>query len=220
MSSADRLVSPREALTIARIVKVNHAGEYGAIRIYAAQIAVARRLYPVEIPALAEMREHEKRHCAAFRDAMPARRSRPCRVMALWSRGGWLLGFTTALLGRQGIWACTAAVEAAVHRHLDDQLHFLASRDFGLHELILSIRDEELDHLRHAEAQLAVPTAFQRLLRRVIGGVTDGLIWLSTGGDSARMARDLRRFREAESRRSTTRPAHSAYRRADLGSKR
>ena len=126
MSSADRLVSPREALTIARIVKVNHAGEYGAIRIYAAQIAVARRLDPVEIPALADMREHEERHCAAFRDAMPARGSRPCRIMALWSRGGWLPGFMTALLGRQGIWACTAAVEAAVHRHLDDQLHFLA----------------------------------------------------------------------------------------------
>ena len=218
MPSADLVVTPREALTIARIVKVNHAGEYGAIRIYAAQIAVARRLYPVEMPALTDMREHEKRHCAAFRDAMSARRSRPCRVMALWSWGGWLLGFLTALLGRQGIWACTAAVEAAVHRHLDDQLHFLASRDARLHDTILSIRDEELAHLRHAEAQLAVPTAFQRLLRQVIGGVTDGLIWLSTWGDSARMARDLRRFKEEEARRSTMRADHPGYRSADLGS--
>ena len=212
MPPADRAVSPREALTIARIVKVNHAGEYGAIRIYAAQIAVARRLYPDEVPALAEMREHEKRHCAVFRDAMPARRSRPCRVMALWSRGGWLLGFLTALLGHQGIWACTAAVEAAVHRHLDDQLHFLASRDAGLSGIILSIREEELAHLNHAEAQLNAPTAFQRTLRRAIGGVTDGLIWLSTWGDSARMARDLRRFREEEARRGTTREAHAEHR--------
>jgi ubiquinone biosynthesis monooxygenase Coq7 len=132
--------------------------------------------------------------------------------MALWSRGGWLLGFMTALIGRQGIWACTAAVEAAVHRHLDDQLHFLASRDTELSGVILSIREEELAHLNHAEAQLDAPTAFQRTLRRAIGGVTDGLIWLSTWGDSARMARDLRRFREEEARRGTIREAHAGHR--------
>jgi ubiquinone biosynthesis monooxygenase Coq7 len=196
---ADRVeISPREALTIRRIVKVNHAGEYGAIRIYAAQIAVARRLCPEEVPALAEMREHEKEHCAAFAGAMLIRQSRSCRVMSLWSRGGWLLGFLTALLGRQGIWACTAAVEATVHRHLDDQLHFLAQRDLELYGIIISIREEELAHLRHAEAQLIAPNAFQGILRRLIGNITDGLIWLSTWGDSQRMARDLRLYREAQ----------------------
>ena len=64
--------------------------------------------------------------------------------MSLWSRGGWLLGFLTALMGRQAIWICTAAVEAAVHRHLDDQLHFLPSRDPELRDIILSIREEEI----------------------------------------------------------------------------
>ena len=191
-------VSPREALTIRRIVKVNHAGEYGAIRIYAAQIAVARRLCPDEVAALVEMREHEVQHCAAFAGAMPARKARSCRVMSMWSRGGWLLGFVTALLGRQGIWACTAAVEAAVHRHLDDQLHFLACRDPDLHGIIMSIREEELAHLHHAEAQVPAPNARQRGLRRSIGVVTEALIWLSTWGDSQRMARDLRLFREAQ----------------------
>jgi ubiquinone biosynthesis monooxygenase Coq7 len=188
---------PRDALTIARIVRVNHAGEYGAIRIYSAQIAVAARLYPDVVPALAEMLGHERTHCAAFRDAMPARRSRPCRVMSLWSLGGSLLGFLTALTGRQGIWVCTAAVEAAVHRHLDDQLHFLEGRDGDLHAIILSIREEELAHLHHAEAQLAEPTATRRLLRNAISAITDALIWLSTWGDSSRMARDLRLARRA-----------------------
>jgi 3-demethoxyubiquinol 3-hydroxylase len=185
-------LSPREALTIARIVKVNHAGEYGAIRIYSAQIDVAKRLFPDVVPALSDMLGHEKQHCAAFLAAMPARRARPCRVMSLWSWGGWLLGFLTALAGRQSIWTCTAAVEAAVHRHLDDQLHYLGGRDAELHGIILSIREEELSHLRHAEAQLDRPGMVQRGLQRTISVVTDMLIWLSTWGDSTRMARALR----------------------------
>jgi ubiquinone biosynthesis monooxygenase Coq7 len=100
----DNPVPAREALTIARIVKVNHAGEYGAIRIYSAQIAVARRLWPDVVPELSDMLGHERQHCAAFRAAMPDRSARPCRVMPLWSWSGWLLGFLTALTGRQGIW--------------------------------------------------------------------------------------------------------------------
>jgi demethoxyubiquinone hydroxylase (CLK1/Coq7/Cat5 family) len=92
-------LSLRDALTIARIVRVNHAGEYGAIRIYGAQIGVSGRRFPDVLPALADMLQHEKKHCAAFFAAMPARQSRPCRIMSLWSLGGWLLGFATALMG-------------------------------------------------------------------------------------------------------------------------
>ena len=105
---------------------------------------------------------------------------------------GALLGFLTALTGRQGIWICTAAVEAAVHRHLDDQLGFLATRDRDLHDAISNIRVEELSHLHHAEMQLQPPGLYHRALRALISFLTDLMIWLSTWGDSARMARDLR----------------------------
>jgi ubiquinone biosynthesis monooxygenase Coq7 len=185
-------VPARDALTVARILKVNHAGEYGAIRIYSAQIRVAKRRFPDIVPALAEMLGHERQHCARFFAAMPARGSRPCRVMSLWSLGGSLLGLLTALAGRRSIWVCTAAVEAAVHRHLDDQLHFLANRDADLHAIILSIREEELSHLQHALAHLPDLSPTQRALQAAISSVTDLLIWLSTWGDSTRMARDLR----------------------------
>lgn len=188
-------LSPREALTVARIVRVNHAGEYGAIRIYSAQIAVAARRYPDVAPALAEMLAHERKHCAAFREAMPARQSRPCRAMGLWSWGGALLGAITALMGRQAIWICTAAVEAAVHRHLDDQLHFLNDRDPALTQIILSIREEEEAHLHHAEERITSTGAIARSLHSVISFATDAVIWLSTWGDSTRMARDLRASR-------------------------
>jgi len=189
----DRPLSAREALTVARIVRVNHAGEYGAIRIYRAQISVARHLFPDIAHDLGEMLEHEIRHCAIFSAAMPARRSRPCRLISLWSTGGALLGFLTALTGRQGIWTCTAAVEAAVHRHLDDQLGFLTLRDRDLYDAIRDIRIEELSHLHHAERQLQPPNLYHRTLRALISFLTDLMIWLSTWGDSARMARDLRR---------------------------
>jgi ubiquinone biosynthesis monooxygenase Coq7 len=192
MSERPTPISARDALTIARIVRVNHAGEYGAIRIYTAQIGVSVRRYPDVVPALADMLQHEKKHCAAFFAAMPQRQSRPCRIMSLWSWGGWLLGFATALMGRQAIWVCTAAVEAAVHRHLDDQLAFLSDRDAELHGIIVGIREEELSHLHHAESQITAFGPGGRLLRRLISDLTDALIWLSTWGDSTRMLGDLR----------------------------
>jgi ubiquinone biosynthesis monooxygenase Coq7 len=181
----------RDELTIARICRVNHAGEFGAIRIYSAQIAVARRLCPDCVPMLSEMLGHEVMHCRLFREAMPARHSRPCLIMQFWSWGGWCLGFVTALFGPQGIWACTAAVEETVHRHLDDQLHFLADRDPALHAIIASIREEELAHLHRAEERLDSRRRYLSLLRGLIGTATDVLIWLSTWGDSSRMTRAL-----------------------------
>lgn len=190
-------LSRQNALTIARIVRVNHAGEFGAIRIYSAQILVARRFWPDCVPSLSEMLGHERIHCAAFRAAMPVRQSRPCRVMQFWSWGGWLLGFVTALLGPRGIWACTAAVEAAVHRHLDDQLFFLANRDRDLHGIILAIREEELAHLHHAEEQLKSPGPALNVLRSLISVATDVLIWLSTWGDSSRMTRALKAAKQS-----------------------
>jgi 3-demethoxyubiquinol 3-hydroxylase len=155
-------------------------------------------LQPDVLPKLNEMLTHERTHCIAFRSAMPSRNSRPCHVMQFWSLGGWLLGFLTSLLGRGGVWACTAAVEAAVHRHLDDQLYFLTNRDVELYGIILSIREEELGHLHHAEEQLQSPGAGLQLLRRFISIATDCLIWLSTWGDSTLMARDLAAARQSK----------------------
>jgi 3-demethoxyubiquinol 3-hydroxylase len=193
-------LTSREALTIARIVRVNHAGEHGAIRIYRAQIAVARWFLPDVVSDLDEMLQHEIRHHSIFYGAMPARNSRPCRVMSLWAMGGSVLGLTTALMGRQSIWTCTAAVEAAVHRHLDDQLGFLARRDRELYDAISNIREEEIAHLNRAESQLQPANLYRRSLRKLISFLTDLMIWLSTWGDSARMAADLRRLSSPASR--------------------
>jgi ubiquinone biosynthesis monooxygenase Coq7 len=112
-------------------------------------------------------------------------------MLFLWGIGGRLLGSCTALLGRNAIWACTAAVEEAVHHHLNDQLTFLSSRDSELYAIIDSIKTEELSHLDHAEQNLTSHGPIVRMLRRSIGTVTEMLIFLSTSGDSVRMAREL-----------------------------
>ncbi|WP_442581845.1 demethoxyubiquinone hydroxylase family protein [Mesorhizobium sp. ASY16-5R] len=181
----------RDRTTIQRIVKVNHAGETGAIKIYAAQIAIARRLFPHVVPELEKMRLDEVNHCGLFRDAMPARGARPCRVMSLWSLGGYVLGASTALMGERMVWICTEAVESTVHHHLLDQLAFLQFRDPELHRLIGSIQEEELDHLRTAQQRQKPGGVLHSTGVLVIGALTSTMIWLSTWGDTSRMKQEL-----------------------------
>ncbi|MQB08593.1 demethoxyubiquinone hydroxylase family protein [Agrobacterium sp. ICMP 6402] len=185
------------ALTIRRILKVNHAGEFGAIRIYGAQIWIARWLFPDIVPALQEMLEDEIDHCRLFREAMPDRNAKPCRIMSFWSLGGLVLGFLTALGGRNMVWICTEAVESTVHRHLEDQLAFLQTRDPALHQLIASIQEQELAHLQEAEKNQTTRGLGHRLLLQVIGCLTDLMIWLSTWGDSSWMRAEMARSRQA-----------------------
>ena len=186
---------PRSAaLTVRRILKVNHAGEFGAIRIYNAQLALARRLYLDIVPALTEMRDDEIEHFRLFRDAMPVRDARPCRVMAFWSLGGYVLGFVTALLGRNMIWVCTEAVEATVHRHLEDQMAFLEQRDPPLCDLIGSIQAQELAHLQHAVDHQPRQGFARAVTLPLIALATESLIWLSTWGDSTSMHGEIARL--------------------------
>lgn len=174
-----------------RILRVNHAGEHGAIRIYGAQVLATRRRHPAIAQQLSELQSHEIAHCRQFREAMPERGGHPCRALWLWSRGGWLLGFVTALLGPRAIWACTEAVEETVHEHLSAQIAFLRTRDPELHALIAAIRAEEEGHLQLARQEKHGDTALTRAIEAVIRRSVHALVWLSTQGDSTRMRRDL-----------------------------
>lgn len=191
------LPSSDPMLTVKRVLKVNHAGEVGAIKIYAAQIAWARRFYPQIVPELEEMRQDEVEHARLFLAAMPARQARPCRVMSLWSRGGYVLGFVTALFGEETVWVCTEAVEATVHRHLEDQMTFLKDRDPGLYGIIGSIQEQEMAHLEGAREHLAASrrSTLDAVAYWLIASATETLIWLSTWGDSGWMGPEMARAR-------------------------
>lgn len=180
---------PRD--TIARILRVNHGGEHGAIAIYRAQLATARWRCPDLTPFLAETLSHELEHRRRFRALMPARNARPCRAMWTWGLGGAVLGAFTGLMGRQAVLVCTEAVERTVHRHLGDQLAFLGARDAELSRTIREIGEQEEGHLAHAVAARRPKQALGRALDTLVSAATELLIWLSTQGDSARLAREL-----------------------------
>lgn len=137
----DWIRSPRQHLEAA--LRINHAGEYGAQRIYAGQMAVLRH-HPVA-PVLAEMAAQEQAHLRSFEQLLPQQRVRPSALLPLWHVGGYLLGAASAALGVRAAMACTVAVESVITEHYDRQL---ASEYLPppLRPTIAAFRDDEQAH--------------------------------------------------------------------------
>ncbi len=173
--------------TVSRILRVDHAGEYGAIRIYGAQIRVARLLHPQVLPFLTETIAHERRHAAVFRELMRPRGTRSCYALPLWGMGGTALGLFTGLLGPNAIMICTEAVERVVHAHLNAQLAFLGDTDPALSEAIRAVRDEEVGHHDDARGARTAFGPLARMLDGFVAGTTWLLIWCSTYGALSRL---------------------------------
>ena len=136
-----------------RMIRVDQAGEFGATRIYAGQLAVMgdRAPHSAEITAMAEQ---EAGHRAKF-DALMARRGvRPTILHPIWSTAGYALGAATALIGPEAAMACTAAVEEEIDRHYSQQLDELeeSGSDPELAAMIAEFRDDEREHRETALA--------------------------------------------------------------------
>lgn len=127
------------------MIRVDHAGEYGATRIYAGQLAVLGDRGP-GARLVAGMAEQEARHREFF-DAMIARRGvRPTLFQPFWHVAGFALGAATAAIGPEAAMACTAAVETEIDQHYAAQLRELGDDDPELSEAVARFRDEELEH--------------------------------------------------------------------------
>ena len=161
-----------------RILKVNHAGEHGAVNIYRAQILVSRLTCPDLTPTLHEFITHEQRHRALFQDRMQARGVRRCRSYFPCGWGGYTLGFVTALLGRQAIAATTFAVESVVLGHLEQQLAQLEQEDPDAHSAILDIVEEERQHHDHGQRLMEAGRFWPAVLTPVVRFSTESVIWL------------------------------------------
>lgn len=135
----------------ARMLRVDQAGEYGATRIYAGQLAVMGDRAP-HAGEIAHMAEQEAVHRAKF-DALLARRGvRPTALQPVWNVAGFALGAATALIGPKAAMACTAAIETEIDRHYTEQLEELGDTDPELAGMIREFRDDER---AHKEAALA-----------------------------------------------------------------
>lgn len=134
----------------AAMLRVDQAGEYGAVRIYAGQLAVLGDRHPIS-REIGHMASQEERHRAHF-DAMIARRGvRPTLLQPVWHVAGFALGAATALLGPEAAMACTAAIETEIDAHYDRQLKSLGTDD---PELSTAIADFQAEEVEHREAAL------------------------------------------------------------------
>lgn len=134
------------------MLRVDQAGEYGATRIYAGQLAVLGNRHPSS-RLIAGMAAQEERHRRHF-DAMLARRGvRPTLLQPIWHVAGYALGAATALLGPEAAMACTSAIETEIDQHYGRQLEELGTSDPELSEAIADFQAEEVEHRETALAQ-------------------------------------------------------------------
>ena len=133
----------------ASMLRVNQAGEYGATRIYAGQLAVLRRNSSAS-KLIARMAGQEQRHLERFNALMAERRVRPTVLQPAWNVAGFALGAVTALMSEEAAMACTDAVETEIDRHYGRQLDELGTDDPELASDIAEFRAEELEHRESA----------------------------------------------------------------------
>jgi ubiquinone biosynthesis monooxygenase Coq7 len=133
------------------MIRVDQAGEYGATRIYAGQLAV---LPPHSAAAklVSRMAMQEQRHLNRFDQLVSDRRVRPTLLQPFWNVAGFALGAGTALIGEEAAMACTDAIETEIDRHYKSQLDSLGADDPELSADISQFRDEEIEHRDTARA--------------------------------------------------------------------
>ena len=151
----------------ASMLRVNQAGEYGATRIYAGQLAVLGQERPVG-RLIARMAHQEERHLKRFDALMAERGVRPTALQPLWKVAGFALGAATALMSEKAAMACTDAVETEIDRHYGRQLAELGDADPEFASDIHAFRAEELEHRDTAREQGAAEALGYPLLTAAI----------------------------------------------------
>jgi 3-demethoxyubiquinol 3-hydroxylase len=178
MSGPRRLPGdPTAEEIVARMIRVDHAGEHGATRIYAGQLAVLGR---AASPSIRRMAEQEQQHLAAFDKLVTGRRVRPTALSPLWHAAGWALGAATALMGARAAMACTAAVEEVIDGHYAAQIEELGTSEPQLAEALQKFRRDELEHRDTAIAEGAEEAPGYEILAAAIKAGSKLAIWLST----------------------------------------
>ena len=134
--------------TLEEIIRVDHAGERGAIKIYEGQLLALKtfKQNPSLKRKIEDMKEHEKEHYEYFDNQIKKRNIKPTKLLPLWDVMGVTLGFGTAMLGEKAAMLCTASVEEVIDGHYKDQTFKLGKDEKKLKDKIMKFREDELHH--------------------------------------------------------------------------
>ena len=151
-------------------IRVDHAGERGAIKIYEGQLLALNTIYKDESlkKTILEMREHEKEHCEFFESEIKKREIKPTKFLPLWDLLGVGLGFGTTLLGKKAAMLCTASVEEVIDKHYQDQIDQLQEDEKELKKKIIKFREDEIHHKDIAYEEGASKKGIYSILDKVI----------------------------------------------------
>jgi ubiquinone biosynthesis monooxygenase Coq7 len=153
-------------VAIQRMIRVDHAGEYGAARIYAGQLAILGRSAKADL--LRHMQQQEQEHLDTFNSVLADRHVRPTALLPFWHLAGFALGAATAALGERAAMACTVAVEETIDAHYTAQINRLADTDAPLRGTLEKFRADEREHRDIALANEAEQAPGYRLLSAAI----------------------------------------------------
>ena len=155
---------------IEEFIRVDHAGERGAIKIYEGQLLALNTFIKNEElkKTIEEMKEHEKEHFEYFENEIKKRNIKPTRLLPLWDLLGVGLGFGTTILGKKAAMLCTASVEEVIQEHYADQIKQLEVDEKKLKDKITKFRDDELNHKDIAYEEGATKKGIYSILDRII----------------------------------------------------
>ena len=137
-----------DKIKVEEFIRVDHAGERGAIKIYEGQLLALNTLVKNEElkKTVEEMKQHEKEHCDYFEDEIKKRNIKPTKFLPLWDLLGVGLGFGSTLLGKKAAMLCTASVEEVIDKHYQNQIDQLGPDEKDLKKKIIKFREDELHH--------------------------------------------------------------------------
>ena len=155
---------------VEEFIRVDHAGERGAVKIYEGQLLALNTIVKNENlkKTIEDMKEHEIEHCQFFEKEIKKRNIEPTKFLPLWDLLGVGLGFGSTLLGKKAAMLCTASVEEVIDKHYLDQINQLGPEEEELKKKITKFRQDELDHKDIAYEEGATKKGFYAIMDRII----------------------------------------------------
>ena len=155
---------------VEEFIRVDHAGERGAVKIYEGQLLALNTLVKDESlrKTIEEMKIHEKEHCEFFENEIKKRKIRPTKFLPLWDLLGVGLGFGSTILGKRAAMLCTASVEEVIVEHYQNQINQLGPEEKNLKNKIIKFREDELHHKDIAYEKGATKKGLYSLMDKII----------------------------------------------------